>query len=206
MSLKICRQARRNATGQSGGRGLAGIGSEHWGQLGTPEMSGREQGRQSPEGRSHGDQVPGTPAFHGALKHLGSWFSLLSQCPRKLRHQLPPAPWLVLPVVAVRLSSLWGRQLVNGEESVCSANSSPSARGCLLPHQSAPAKCPWIPTTPRGLGLGQGPQGSEMGMGGGSCVCGVLGFPSLGLCSFSSLLEALGSSCHRPTLSWPQAL
>lgn len=33
---------------------------------------------------------------------------------------------------------------------------------------------------------------------------GWLGFPSLGLCSFSSLLEALSSSCHGTALSWPR--
>jgi hypothetical protein len=57
-------------------------------------------------------------------------------------------------------------------------------RGCLLLHQSASAKCPCIPTTPRGLGLGQGPQGSEMGMGGGARSGAWL--PILGLCSLLS--------------------
>lgn len=47
-----------------------------------------------------------------------------------------------------------------------------------------PAKCPCIPTTPRGLGLGQGPQGSEMGWVGAGGL--VLGSPSLGLCSLLS--------------------
>lgn len=70
-------------------------------------------------------------------------------------------------------------------------------KGCLLPHQSASAKCPCIPTTPRGLGLGQGPQGSEKGMGvgsqGGAWV-------SVHWLAFS--LDVLSSSCHGMTLSW----
>lgn len=73
--------------------------------------------------------------------------------------------------------------------------------GSLLPHQSASAKCPCIPTTPRGLGLGQGPQGSEkrMGMGswGGASI-------SIHWPVFSSLLfgSPLSSSCRGMTLSW----
>lgn len=67
--------------------------------------------------------------------------------------------------------------------------------GCLLPHQSAPAKCPCIPTTPRGLGLGQGPQGSEMGL-----VGVVLGFLSLASVLFSP--EALFFTSQM-TPSWP---
>lgn len=96
------------------------------------------------------------------------------------------------------MSSLRGQQLASGEESVCSANSSLSASCCRLPHQSAPAKCSCIPTTPRGLGLGQGPQGSAMRMGGGSwgwCLASHL---------LASVLSSPGSS--RLFLSWTDFL
>lgn len=97
------------------------------------------------------------------------------------------------------LSSLRGRQLVSGEESVCSANSSLSARWWLPPPSSlSSAKCPCIPTTPRGLGLGQGPQGSELGWvgGGGGGAWLPISWPL-----FSPPLEALSSSRHGPTPS-----
>lgn len=42
-SFKICRQAARNAAGWSGGRGLAGIGSESWGQHGKERTLGRRR-------------------------------------------------------------------------------------------------------------------------------------------------------------------
>lgn len=76
---------------------------------------------------------------------------------------------------------------------MCSANSSLSAQGLPPPSSISSAKCPCIPTTPRGLGLGQGPQGSEMGWVGGD---GGGAWLPISWPLFSLLLETLNSSCH----------
>lgn len=126
--------------------------------------------------------------LRGLEQSVISSFSLLPITTRNFCISSPSGTdwWGAAPTCSLR-----GQQLVSEEESVCSANSSFSVqRGCLLPHLSASAKCPCIPTTPRGLGLGQGPQGSEMGMGmgswGGACP----------LFSLEALTQFFPGPCH----------
>ena len=116
-------------------------------------------------------------------------------CHQKLRHGFLQSQWLVVVVVGwVDRAACGGeRQLVSGEEAVCSANSSLSAQWLPPPSSISSAKCPCIPTTPRGLGLGQGPQGSEMGWVGGD---GGGAWLPISWPLFSLLLETLSYSCH----------
>lgn len=57
-------------------------------------------------------------------------------------------------VVVVRLSSLRGRQLVSGEESVCSANSSLSAQRLPPPSSISPSQMSLHSHHPKGTGAG----------------------------------------------------
>lgn len=128
------------------------------------ERSERWQGRWGPETSSEGTGSEEPPDSRGGLKHLGSWFPLFPRLPSEAQASAPCSP-----SAGSETEQPWGAAAGEwGGICVLSKQQPPwCPGGCLLPHQSAPAKCPSIPTTPRGLGLGQGPQGSELGMGGG---------------------------------------